>query len=242
MVAKIDSRISTSDSMFDGDVERYFLIGLSGLHAAEKAIQNCPSLTVRTVLDLPCGSGRVGRYLVARFPEAKVTACDLMRDGVDFCSEKLGMIPFYSQPDFQKLDLGQKYDLIWCGSLVTHLKAKDIQDLLRLFERHLNDNGVVVFTAHGDYVAERVIAGNYDGISPEAAQRAVETYRTDGIAFIPHLGTSEQEQYGFSITSPDWIRSQCMLVKNWKEVSYQPRGWDHHQDVYGYAKMNSGIR
>ena len=144
-------------------------------------------------------------------------------------------------PDFAKLNLGQKFDLIWCGSLVTHLKAKDISDLLRFFERHLNDNGVVVFTAHGDYVADRAIAGDYRTIETRAVRRGAEMYRADGFAFIPYIGNSDQDQYGFSITSPTWIRSQCMLVKNWREVVYQPRGWDSHQDVYGYAKTENGI-
>ena len=238
ILAKIDYHISTADSMFDGDVERYFLVGLSGLHAVEHVLQKCPSLAVRTVLDFPCGWGRVGRYLIARFPEAKITACDLMTEGVDFCAKKFGMMPVYSQLDFEKLNLGQKYDLIWCGSLVTHLNANDNLKLLRLFDRHLNDNGVVVFTTHGDHVADGVDAGTYPWfpIRREAAQRAVELYRTSGIAFISYPGHTEQDQYGWSITSPAWIRSQCTLFENWREVFFQPQGWDHFQDAYGYAK------
>jgi SAM-dependent methyltransferase len=224
--------------MFNGDVERYFLTGLSALHAIENALQKCPSLAVRAVLDFPCGWGRVARYLVARFPEAKITGCDLMTEGVDFCAKKFGMMPVYSQEDFEKISLGQKYDLIWCGSLVTHLNAKDNLQLLRLFDRHLNENGVVVFTAHGDHVAEGVRAGTYPWfpIDREAVERAVELYRTDGIAFISYPGYTEQDQYGWSITSPTWIRSQCMLLENWREVFFQPQGWDNFQDAYGYAK------
>jgi 2-polyprenyl-3-methyl-5-hydroxy-6-metoxy-1,4-benzoquinol methylase len=238
ILAKMDYRISTADSMFNGDVERYFLVGLSALHAVENVLQKCPSLTVRSILDFPCGWGRVGRYLSARFPGTKITACDLMTDGVDFCAKKFGMMPVYSQLDFEKINLGQKYDLIWCGSLVTHLNAKDNPKLLRLFDRHLNDNGVVVFTTHGDYVADGVTAGTHPWfpIHRETAQKAVESYRTDGVAFISHPGQSAEEQYGYSITSPTWIRSQCRSFENWREVLFQPRGWDNFQDVYGYAK------
>jgi 2-polyprenyl-3-methyl-5-hydroxy-6-metoxy-1,4-benzoquinol methylase len=266
IVAKIDCRISTADTMFEGDVKNYFLVGLSGLKAVDRVLQKCPNLVVKNVLDLPCGWGRVGRYLKARFPGAKLTGCDLMTDGVDFCAEKLGMTPVYSQPDFEKINLGQKYDLIWCGSLITHLKANDIFSLLQLFERHLNDNGVVVFTVHGDHVANQITGGCYPWIDPELRPRALESYRTDGVAFVPYpleVGamtkrarpsssqsrrkapepmkrSREEEQYGFSLTSPTWIRSQCKLVSNWREVLFQPQGWDNLQDVYGYSKTKNG--
>lgn len=41
-------------------------------------IKVCENLkVVRTILDLPCGGGRVLRFLVHRFPKAEVTACEL---------------------------------------------------------------------------------------------------------------------------------------------------------------------
>jgi trans-aconitate methyltransferase len=224
--------------MFDGDLQSYFLVGLSGLRAVENVLKQWPSLTVKTILDLPCGCGRVGRFLTARFPESQITACDLMTEGVDFCAKQLGMIPAYSQPNLEEIAFGQKYDLIWCGSLVTHLKSTDILGLLRLFERHLADNGVVIFTTHGDFVAELVNAGHHSNVASEAAKKAVELYWLNGVAFVPSLGTKEADQYGFSITSPTWVRSQCESSRSWKEIFFQGQGWNNHQDVFGYAKIS----
>ena len=60
---------------------------------------------VKRILDLPCGHGRVLRYLSAAFPEAEITACDIMREGVDFCASTFGAIPVYSQDDPQQIPL-----------------------------------------------------------------------------------------------------------------------------------------
>ena len=236
LVARVSSRISRDDTMFEGDVASYFLVGLSGLRAIENALESRSNLSIRTILDLPCGCGRVGRYLSVRFPKAKITACDLMTEGVDFCAERLGMIPFYSQRDFNSLDLGQKYDLIWCGSLVTHLKPEDIEMLLRFFDRHLARAGIVVFTAHGDRVAKRLEDGQDYCIAEVAKRSSLEKYRKDGFVFVAYNGRDPAEQYGFSMTSARWIRSQCAMIPGWREISYQPQGWHDHQDVYAYTR------
>jgi len=237
-IAKISCCISPSDTMFDGDVPSYFLVGLSAQQAIDAVLKHCPVLVVQTILDFPSGCGRVGRYLAARFPKAEITACDLDREMVDFCAEEFGMVPVYSQTDFDKINFGQKYDLIWCGSLMTHLNAEAILHLLRLFDRHLKPKGVVVFTTQGDYVANCLKTSDDWPylISKEAAKRAVETYSERDFAFSPYIGKTESEQYGLSLTAPIWIRSQCASIRNWKELLFCPQGWDNHQDVYGYSK------
>ena len=76
------------------------------------------------ILDFPCGHGRVLRYLRAEFPQAEITACDLLRDGVDFCAANFGAIPVYSDPDPSRIGLPRDaFDLIWVGSLFTHFDA-----------------------------------------------------------------------------------------------------------------------
>jgi SAM-dependent methyltransferase len=237
LLTRVNGCISRADTMYEGDVANYFLVGLSGLRAVESVLKNSHPNVINKILDLPCGCGRVGRYLATRFPEAEITACDLMTDGVDFCARKLGMRPVYSKPDFETLDLGQKYDLIWCGSLVTHLRGNAISSLLRCLHRHLSDNGVLVFTTHGDFVAKQLGAGHDYGIGDDAARQSVELYKAQGIVFMPYLGQSDA--YGFSITSAAWIRSHCVAINGWEEVFFQPQGWDHHQDVYGLQKCGS---
>jgi SAM-dependent methyltransferase len=238
MLNQINCRISTSDTMFEGNPDEYFLVGLSGLRAIEAAVAGCPGLKVGNILDLPCGCGRVGRFLAARFPEARITACDLQTEGVDFCADALGMTPVYSAVDLDKLKFAQKFDLIWCGSLLTHLDVEPMMKLLRVFAANLSDNGVAVFTTHGDFVAEKLAAGEDCGVGAEEAGRVLELYRSQGHGFAPYLGAPKDEQYGFAATSPDWMRSQCAQIGEWNEAFFQPRGWNNHQDVFGFVRKS----
>src|SRR5205085_1205813 len=83
----------------------------------------------------PCGYGRVLRFLVRRFPDARVTACELLPDAVRFCAATFNAIPAQSAYELDTLTLGARYDLIWCGSLATHLDARRTRELLPFFAR-----------------------------------------------------------------------------------------------------------
>src|SRR6476620_8602013 len=87
--------ISPDEEMPIQDIEIYFSAGRSAvacinlaMHAAQKSASD-----VTRILDLPCGHGRILRYLKAAFPEAEITACDIRRDAVDFCASTFGAVP-----------------------------------------------------------------------------------------------------------------------------------------------------
>ena len=64
-----------------------------------------------SVLDLPCGHGRVLRALKAAFPGANFTACDLDQHGVDFCVRRFGAAGVYSNLDPNKIRIYANFDL-----------------------------------------------------------------------------------------------------------------------------------
>src|SRR5262245_10124406 len=70
----------------------YHRVGQSALHCIRLSLEAAGKdpAEVRSILDLPSGHGRVLRYLKAAFPDAALTACDLSRDGVDFCAATFG--------------------------------------------------------------------------------------------------------------------------------------------------------
>src|SRR5688500_1740556 len=105
----VETRISPNDGMYVGNGAHYYRVGLSAINCIEQALIAARINTVKNVLDLPCGHGRVLRFLVHRFPEASFVACDLDRDGVDFCARALGAEAEYSEPDLSRLMLGRKF-------------------------------------------------------------------------------------------------------------------------------------
>ena len=60
----------------------YLSVGFSAMHIIVKALLTNLRRPPQSVLDFPCGSGRVTRHLRAMFPEAKIGACDLYSNHV----------------------------------------------------------------------------------------------------------------------------------------------------------------
>ena len=228
------SRISHDDGMYKGDGEHYFKVGLSAIVCVDEALKAAGMEEVRPVLDMPCGYGRVLRFLVRRFPAAEFTACEIDPAAARFCAEQFGARPAQSSEDLDALTLDSKFDLVWCGSLVTHLDAGRIRALLSFFRRHLAPGGLVLFTTHGDYVANCVAdRADFYALTPATIPSTVEAYRRDGDGYLDYPGA---QGYGVSLTSPAWVREQVRQAGALAEVYSRARGWDAHQDVYGFVR------
>ncbi|HEY9405201.1 MAG TPA: class I SAM-dependent methyltransferase [Pyrinomonadaceae bacterium] len=234
LLRQVDSRISPRDTMYTGDGAHYFKVGLSAMGIVEEALRRANLAEVGRVLDLPCGHGRVLRFLARRFPRAKFTACDLDRDGVDFCARAFGATPVYSLTDLDALSFDTPFDLIWCGSLITHLDAHATRALFRLFARHLAPGGLLLFSAHGDFVARRMPSGEFDYmLTPAQVETITRRYAETGFGYEDYAG---EGGYGVALTSPAWIRARVGEVGGLKEVYFGERVWDAHHDAFGFVR------
>jgi len=233
LIERASSRIDYNDGMYKGDGVHYYKVGLSAIRCIDGALKAAGKEKVGNLLDLPCGYGRVLRLLVHRFPEAKIAACELERGAVDFCVAQFGAAPFYSSIDLDSLTLGAHFDLIWCGSLITHLNDIPVLALLKFFRRHLSPGGLVVFTTHGDFVARRMPLRDFDyGLTTEQIAAITARYAETGFAYTDYF---DRKNYGVSLTSPAWIRGQVGRAGGLREVYFRERGWDEHQDVFGFV-------
>jgi len=234
LLRQVESRISPRDTMYTGDGAHYFKVGLSAMCIVEEALRRANLAKVGRILDLPCGHGRVLRFLARRFPRAVVTACDLDRDGVDFCARAFGAIPVYSRIDLDALSFDAPFDLIWCGSLITHLDAHATRALFRLFARHLAPGGLLLFSAHGDFVARRMPSGEFDYmLTPAQVETITRRYAETGFGYEDYAG---EDGYGVALTSPAWIRARVGEVGGLKEVYFGERVWDAHHDAFGFVR------
>jgi SAM-dependent methyltransferase len=141
--------IDRNDMMYEGQAAAYFSSGYSALFCMRQALEAAGRTSVQSILDFGCGHGRVLRSLHAQFPDATLTAVDVDRRGVDFCAKKLGAKPIYSNYDFSNIVFREKFDLIWVGSLFTHLSAKRWPKVLELLRVVLTEDGLLVFSTHG---------------------------------------------------------------------------------------------
>ena len=229
---EIVAEVSPNDSMYNSDPGRYFMLGRAALRNIRLALLSARRDAVETILDLPCGHGRVLRTLRAAYADAAITACDLDRDGVDFCAQTLGAEPVYSKIDPGDVELPGNYDLIWCGSLLTHIDAPRVDGFLDLFRRSLAPHGVVVFTTHGETVAERVRQRNPGafGLDPEQTDRLLDDYERTGFAYQDYRA---EPGYGTTLSSPAWICARLERFPDLRMVTYAERAWGSQDVVAG---------
>src|SRR5690349_1658394 len=119
---------------------------MAALRSIQQALRAGDGSDPRTILDLPSGYGRVLRFLRVAYEEAKIAACDLNAEGVRFCARQFRAKPINSRRDVDRVSFAQNFDLIWCGSLLTHLNESDSGSLIALFRRSLTSSGVAVVT------------------------------------------------------------------------------------------------
>jgi SAM-dependent methyltransferase len=239
LLRRVDSRISSADGMYTGNGGHYFNVGLSAIQCIDQALDQAGLESVRKILDMPCGFGRVTRFLARRFPGAHITGCEILRDAVRFCEKTFGASPAYSSTDLGQLSLPADFDLIWCGSLITHLDADRTLDLLRFFDRHLTPGGLVVFTAHGEYVRQRMLRRESQyGLSELDLGLLIANHDRDGYAYADY---PSEKGYGISLSSPEWIRTAVQRVSGMRDVYFSAQGWDHHQDVFGFVKPSQAM-
>jgi SAM-dependent methyltransferase len=124
-------------------------VGEEALAIVLQALLLCGRTSVGRILDMPCGFGRVARHLRSAFPNARIYGCDLYDDRITFCAEQFGTIPIKSREHFQNIVFPEQFDLIWCGSLLTHLPAALFKEALQLFSRSLAENGLAIITLLG---------------------------------------------------------------------------------------------
>jgi SAM-dependent methyltransferase len=219
-VAGVDRTIHPDDGMFDGDGEHYFSVGESALRSIRLAMVAAGVDEPKRILDLPCGYGRVMRILRAAFPEAEIAGCDLLAEGVEFCRRTFGSTSIRAAERPEEIDLGGTYDLIWCGSLVTHLEAERWEGFLRLFASAL---------------APRIETGvDTYGLGEERAREVLDVYAGTGFGYAEYPTIPG---YGISVSSPSWVATRLERLSDLRIVFFEERAWDAHHDIVAVARV-----
>ncbi len=230
----VSTNISSGETMMDGDLARYLAVGADAL----RAIQAVPGLvTPRSMLDLPCGHGRVARHLRHAYPEASLFVADLDEPGADFCVAEFKATKLQSSSDFRTMDLGHNFDLIWVGSLITHLDSNTTRDFFAFLARHLSSEGSAVVTSHGPFVAGRLflVQRALYGMTMEAEAAVLAGYFESGYGYQDY---PFQQGYGISLATRRWISDTAELA-GLTVASYGDHSWDNHQDVFVLRHANS---
>ena len=192
-LSEVIDKISSNDDMYAGSPEHYFTVGFSAMRCIKVAMHAANLTDFRSILDFPSGYGRVLRMLKAYFPTARLAACDLNREAVDFCARTFNAIPLYSKRNPRDVRINDRFDLIWVGSLLTHLDECMWGGFLELFVSLLNPNGLLLVTTHGRRSAERVRVGHTD-LNILQCRRLLSAYVARGFGYVDY---SSQHRFPF---------------------------------------------
>jgi SAM-dependent methyltransferase len=238
----VSTIVSERDEMLVGeDYAHYLAVGVSALQNINAAVKAAGIERISTILDLPCGHGRVTRALRAVFPSAEISVSDLDTDGLEFCSSQFDAQPLTSSSNFRTLNFGKIFDLIWVGSLITHLPEEMTLDFIFFILRHLSPKGVAVISSHGSFIAGRIQVavlqgGEGYGTENGMARLMLDRYFSYGFGYADYPDTDTSIQsYGVSLISREWMVSSISLATG-RLVFYKDHAWDRHHDMVAFVR------
>ncbi len=232
---QVNMTIAPNDAMKN---EWYFQVGRSAVEVVLAALGLTRVRRIGKVLDLPCGHGRVLWHLISLFPDAQFQACDLDKDGVDFCAGTFGAKPVYSREELSEVDFDEQFDLIWVGSLFTHTPLEKTRRWTAHLAKFLSPQGIVIATVHGRWCLHVHKVAPY--IIEDRWKEIVEDFAVQGYGYRDYP-QSESHQFVGSSFGVSVARSH-VIIKALEEIpgvrlySYLERGWADHQDVVVYGR------
>jgi SAM-dependent methyltransferase len=229
--------VHPDDHMFNSarQPSDYFYVGESAAIALASALALAPTHKVKSALDFGSGHGRVARHLRALLPEARLTFVDPKPGSADFCAEQFGGETAESQGDFATLDLPTDFDLIWAGSIFTHIDSRRMGELFRALFRSLAPNGVLVATFHGRRVIETKQLES--SLTPEQWAALMEMYVRFGVGHQPYdTSWGTPEGWGLSLTKPERVLALAEQTPEARLVAFMAAAWAKFHDVCAWTR------
>ena len=172
------------------------------------------------LLDFGAGYGRVSRFFPRYFGE-KVSyyASEIKEEAMRFHEEQLGYRGIVHGPHADSFKSDRKFDLIFVGSVFTHLPQRMTEEWLSKLADHLSESGFLIFTTHNirTYNISQTKDFHFDPGSEDSSFDAVED------------SLENQSEYGTSYVSDE-------LIRKWMDdrglgFEIQPRAFGGTQDL-----------
>ncbi len=231
---EVDLTRHPDDDMFKGDLDFYIQVGHSAIAGIATAMVMAGTTHLGSILDLPCGYGRVLRMLAKAFPEAELTACDVLTDGVSFCAERFGATGVVSQADPRDIPITETFDLVWCGSLLTHLPLKRARAFLNWMIERLSPEGLLVFSTHGRDAVHR-----WRAMDNRRINGVIADFEATGFGYRGHPRSSGYGSgYGTAACTPAWLAGELQNHPDICLLYHAERGFDDFQDLVAVVKRD----
>jgi SAM-dependent methyltransferase len=205
----------------------YLTVGEQNVRELEDALADAdrPLPQVRSFLEFACGHGRMTRFLVHRIERSRITVSDINPSAVAFTCATFGVVGFTSVEDPADLRHDRRYEVIFAGSLFTHLSFAHWGAWLQCLYSLLTESGLLIFSTHGP--------GVLDDIYGDGWKSQTETVE-EGFLFIRANETNGRlpaSYYGATFVTEKYVRSfveehEIGKIRDFRPARYQ------FQDLY----------
>jgi hypothetical protein len=217
--------LDPKDEMWNTGPAWYWGVGRSGLDCIMKGLLASPISSPSSILDLACGYGRVSRHIRSAFPDARLIWCDI--DGPDFCAKHFGGEALRSDRELLNVGL-PRVDVIWIGSLFTHVTEHRARAWLAHISACLNSGGALIATFHGR-TAARLYRSALPAMTP-LIDRIEPQCASTGWGYEAYDAAHDPE-WGFSMTRVDCLARIAANVPDTRVGSLSEVAWAANHDV-----------
>ena len=185
----------------------------------------------RRFLDFGCGCGRLLLALRHARDDVHITGCDVDERAIGWCQANLPQTTCVLTDPLPPLPFADAaFDVIWCGSVFTHLDEDRQDRWLAELQRILTPSGVLLASVHGPHSWE-----------PRLPPWTIARLRDEGIVFA-HTGADAG-------IHPSWYQvtwhTERYIRRHWGAMfdisGYVQRGFKHHQDVVVARKRGGRV-
>jgi SAM-dependent methyltransferase len=231
----IESVASKDTMVWPGAERQYFEIGREAVQLVARWAEWSGKPHFPRILDFGCGYGRVLRWLRAQYPYAEITACDIDEDAVEFCAATFAAKKAYSTPDLKALRFDGKFDLIWCGSVLTHLPLPACREAIGQLISWTSECGLLIFSTQGRYFDALLARDQAPFADNVDVKRLRESFGSDGASFQPYYESADGG-YGLTLLSPAFLAAILECDPNVILKAYMEQAWGVQDIVVLYKK------
>lgn len=230
----IDKTIHPNDDMFrkSKDLAEYLAVGHAGVSLISSVISLARMRTVNRVLDFGCGHGRVARHIRALLPKAELYFSDIDAEGAQFCAERFGGSRIASSEQFSELKLPQNLDLIWLGSVFTHLSYERMQALFDALFASLSPGGALIITFRGRNMYETMQRDHPMQVAKWAP--LLRDYEATGTAYQPYEASTPD--WGLSLNTPESMFALARKAPEARVLCFSEAAWAVAHDVMAWTR------
>jgi SAM-dependent methyltransferase len=219
--------IHEQDLMYNTGKEWYWPVGESAMHIVASLLIAAPNKKVNRILDFGCGFGRCARHFRAFFPNAELYFCELNKTAAEFCSKT------FSGEVVSLEKLPKDIDVIWLGSVFTHIDIIKTKLLFDILVASLANLGVFVATTNGRRAIQMNSKNPY--ISANRWADILAGYNATGAGYASY-GRDDLGDYGVSLTDAARMIELGMNCPELRLLSYQEAAFANHQDAIAWTR------